>query len=121
MAAERVRLLLVVVGLTLVSGVGDSQGFVHAARVWQEGRLVWDELGKSALGFAVGIGSYWLVVRYLGQLGVLAPETQTLVWFAITLVGVAALSGRFLRWEAVDQAVAAAVLLGISWLLVRAG
>jgi hypothetical protein len=35
------------------------------------------------------------------------------------MVGVAAVSGRFLRWEAVDQAVAVAVLVGISWLLVR--
>jgi hypothetical protein len=121
MRIEQVGFLTLVVGVTLISGICDSRGFVHAAAMWQEGRLVWSELGKSALGFGVGIGTYWLVVKYLGQFGVLSPETQTLVWFGITIVGVAAVSGRFLLWQAVDQAVAVAVLLGMGWLLYRTG
>src|SRR5215470_6268689 len=99
MPAERIRLLLFIVGITLVSGVGDSQGFIHAAKIWQSGKLVFSELGKSALGFSVGIGSYWLGVKYLKEFGVISPETQTLIWFGITIVGVAFISGKFFRWQ----------------------
>ncbi len=119
MTYERIRLCSLVVAITLVSGIGDSQGFVHAARVWQDGRLVWDELAKSALGFAVGIGAFWLSVKYLRELGVLAPETQSILWFGITMIGVAAASGRFFVWRALEQTVAIAVLVGIGWLVSR--
>jgi hypothetical protein len=117
----QVPTLLVVVGLTLLSGLGDAQGFLHAARMWQAGRLVAAELGRSAAGFAVGIGAYWICVRYLQRVGVEAPETQTLVWFVTTLLGVALVSGDLFRWRALDQAVAALVCLGIGWLLFRTG
>lgn len=33
-------------GLTLLSGAGDSYGFVHAARIWDDGRLVAGELAR---------------------------------------------------------------------------
>jgi hypothetical protein len=113
--------LLIVIAISIVSGLADSRGFIHAARIWQGGQLVWHELGKSALGFSLGIGSYWLAVKYLQELGVLAPETQTLVWFGVTMIGVAVVSGRFVRWQALDQLVALCVLLGIAWLLYRTG
>jgi hypothetical protein len=111
--------LLILVALTLVSGVGDAQGFIHAARMWKDGALVWRELLGSALGFAVGIGSYWIAVRYFVRAGVLAPEVQTLVWFGATMIGVAVVSGRFLGWRGIDQVVATGVLLGLGWLVLR--
>jgi len=52
---EQTRLLVAIVGLTVLSGVADSQGFLHAARVWRDGQLVLAEMAKSALGFGVGI------------------------------------------------------------------
>jgi hypothetical protein len=119
MLTERLPIVLLVVGISIASGIGDSQGFVHAARMWQGGRLVPHELGKSALGFGIGIGGYWLSVKYLQALGVFAPETQTLIWFSATLLGVALFSGRFLRWQTLDQMVGVAVLLGLGWLLSR--
>jgi ABC-type transport system involved in multi-copper enzyme maturation permease subunit len=71
------------------------------------------------LGFSIGIGSYWVAAKYLNEFGVLAPETQTLIWFG-AMVGTALLSGKFLQWPAIDQVVALVVLLGIAWLLFRA-
>jgi hypothetical protein len=79
------------------------------------------ELGKSALGFGVGVSSYWFAARYLTEFGVLSPEIQTVVWFGVTIAGVAFASGRFLQWQTIDQVIAAVVLLGIAWLLFRAG
>ena len=119
--SEQTRLLFLIVSLTLISGIGDSQGFIHAARMWQSRTIAWHELGQSALGFGVGIGTYWVAIKYLNELGVLSPEIQTLIWFGVTIVGVALISGKFLRWQTVDQVVAVLVLLGIGWLLFRTG
>lgn len=121
MQYEQMRLPLFIIGITLVSGLGDSLGFIYAGKMWRSGDLVLSELGKLALGFSVGISSYWLAAKYLNEFGVLAPETQTLIWFGATIVGVAFISGQFLQWQAIDQIVAVVVLLGIAWLLFRAG
>lgn len=111
--------IALIVLFTLLSGLGDAQGFVHAGKVWNQDGFVWHEALKSALGFQFGVLMYWLAVRQLAVQGVVAPEIQTLFWFAATIIGIAALSGQFLRWPLVDQATAGAVLFGICWLMVR--
>ena len=121
MLNEQVRLWFIIIGLTVLSGIGDSQGFVHAAKIWVNEKLVWSELGKSALGFPVGISLYWIVLKYMNAAGIAAPEIQTLVWFSVTLLGVAIISRNFFRWQTVDQIVGVAVLAGVAWLMVRTG
>ena len=116
---DQIRLFAMVIALTILSGIGDSQGFLHAARVWRGGEPMWDEVVKSALGFAFGIVMYWIAIRYFQKSGVTMAETQTIVWFAITIVGVAALSGEFLRWRLADQLIAITTLGGIGWLMFR--
>jgi hypothetical protein len=111
--------LFLVLGLTLVSGWSDSQGFVHASRIWVDGGLEAASLGRSALGFCAGIGAYWLALRFLPRIGVIAPEVQTTLWFAVTIIGVAVTSGAFLNWRRIDQVVSAAVLCGVGWLLLQ--
>lgn len=58
MSLEKTPLVLLIIGMTFLSSLGDVQGFVHAAKVWQGGKLVWSEVGQSALGFAFGIFVY---------------------------------------------------------------
>ena len=111
--------LLTVIVLTLLCGLGDALGFVYAGRVWQADRFDAVEALKSALSFQFGVAMYWLALRELTRLGVVATEAQTLIWFAATIVGVAAFSGKALHWHPTDQAVAVLVLAGIAWLLVR--
>jgi hypothetical protein len=113
--------ILILLAATVVCGAADALGFVHATRVWQGGQFVWREALLSASGFQVGVVMYWIALRTLGAWGVLATEAQTLVWFAATIIGVALLSGQFLRWQAIDQGVAIAVLIGTGWLLARTG
>jgi hypothetical protein len=108
----------VCVGLTVLSGVGDTYGFVHAAALWNGGAIVGSELARSAAGFGVGIGSYWLVVRYLEALGVQSTTLQTLGWFAVTIVGVAVVSGDIAGWSLINKIIAVAIVVGIAWLLV---
>jgi len=110
---------IVILILTLISGFCDSLGFTHAARMWQGGTLILREALHSAAGFALGISTYWIAVRHLNQAGIVDVEIQTLLWFGTTLIGVAVLSGRFLQWRPIDQAVGLAVLVGIGWLLLR--
>lgn len=121
MTNEPVRLLLLIVGITILSGLGDSQGFIHASKIWVNNNLDWNELGKSALGFAIGISLYWLALKYMNAAGIVAPEIQTLVWFSVTLLGVALISRNFFRWQTIDQIVGIAVLAGVAWLMVRTG
>jgi len=109
------------VGLTLASGIGDSYGFIHATQAWNGGTLVGSELARSAFGFTVGIATYWLVVRCLEALGIQSVTVQTLGWFAVTIVGVALVSGDIARWSPIDKAIGVAVVAGVGWLLVDAG
>jgi len=111
--------ILLIAVFTLLSGLGDAQGFVHAGRVWDGDGFNWIEALKSAAGFQFGVFMYWFAVRHLASQGVLAPEVQTLFWFSATIIGIAALSGQFMRWAVVDQIAAVGVLLGITWLMMR--
>ena len=116
---EQLGSYVIIIVLTILSGIADAQGFLHAARIWQNGTLIWDELGRSALGFVLGIVLYWIVLRNMNAVGITSPEIQTLTWFGVTLIGVALVSGSFLKWTLLDQAIAVIVLFGIGWLMFR--
>jgi hypothetical protein len=104
---------------TALSGLGDAEGFIHASKVWQEGRFVWMEALKCLAGFTFGMLMYWIALWKLSSHGVVAVEIQTLFWFAATIIGIALLNGRILRWPVIDQSVAVVVLAGVGWLLYR--
>ena len=105
--------------LLALSGFADSFGFFYASKIWQNGALSRGYLAKSAVGWVVGITLYIISLRPLSMAGVISAEMQTAVWFALTIVGVVVLSGRFLQWSRLDQAVAAVVVLALGWLLVK--
>lgn len=111
----------IVVVLTVLSGLADSHGFIHASRMWRDGSLDTPELLKSAAWFALGIALFWLSVRYMDAVWDLSAEVKTTLWFAATIVGVAAVSGSFLHWKPADQLVGLGVLGGMAWLLWRTG
>jgi hypothetical protein len=67
----------------------------------------------------VGIMLYVISLRFLTRLGVTAAEIHTMVWFAMTIVGVIVFSGRFFAWPRLEQGVATLLLVGLGWLLVR--
>lgn len=119
MNIEKFAHLLLILVLTLISGWGDSRGFVFASKIWNEGKLVYYELIKSGLGFFLGISTYWLAIKYLQKFGIVSAEMQTLGWFGVTIVGVALSSGDFFKWRSLEQIIAISVLFGIGWLLVK--
>ena len=110
---------LLILVLLALSGFADSLGFFYASKIWQNGALSWSDLAKSASGWAVGITLYIISLRPLSTAGVTSAEVQTTVWFAMTIIGVVVLSGRFLQWNRLDQAIAAVVVVALGWLLVR--
>ena len=111
--------LFYIVLFTLLSGLGDAFGFVFAGKVWQQGDFSLANALKSAAGFQFGVFMYWCATRHLNAQGVVDAEVQTLFWFAATIIGIALMSGRFLRWAPLDQATAFAVLAGITCLMLR--
>jgi hypothetical protein len=116
-----VRPIVLAIALSVLSGMGDAYGFVHASRIWRRELVVWGEMGRSALGFSVGTALQWLAIRYLRQVGVTIAEVQTLVLFAATMIGIALLNRSFFAWASADRAVAALVVFGLAWLIVRTG
>jgi hypothetical protein len=121
MSAATVVAACSAIALTLASGLADSYGFVHANRLWHDGRIVPAELGRSSVGFALGIATYWILLRFAEQLGVHSVAIQTVGWFGATLVGVAILTGEFRSWGLANQIVALGVTVGIGWLMVATG
>lgn len=119
MADLPLKLGLLITTFTVASGLLDSLAFTYASTMWQGGRIVWADAVKSAVSFALGIGLYWCAVRYLSQAGVVMPEIQTLIWFSVTIVGVAVLGGRFPSWPVLDQVIALNVLLSMGFLIAR--
>jgi len=111
--------ILCIILFTLLSGVGDAQGFMYAGKVWNDGQFQWVAAFKSAAGFQFGVFMYWFALRHLQASGVVAVEVQTLFWFGATIIGVALLGGQFLRWPIADQLAALGVLCGIGWLMFR--
>lgn len=107
--------------LLALSGLADSFGFFYASRIWQQGTLSVPDLGRAAAGWVVGITLYVLSLRYFAAVGVGAAEIQTLIWFAMTIIGVVALSGQFFKWPHLEQGVAVGVIVALGWLLVRTG
>ena len=110
---------LLVLVLIALSGFADSLGFVYAAKTWQAGVLSWPDVGRSALGWILGMTMYVIALKYMARLGVTSAEMQTVVWFAMTIIGVVIFSGRFFSWPRLEQAVAVLVLVGLGWLLAR--
>ena len=113
--------VVIVFLLIVLSGFADSLGFVYAAKIWRGDSISWIDVARSALGWGAGITLYVFSLRYMARLGVTSAEIQTAVWFAMTIIGVVVLSGRFFTWPRLEQSVAVLVLVGLGWLLVRTG
>ncbi len=114
--------VILMVGFTTLSGVGDALGFIHAGKVWQNDQT---NGGKpalwSALGFSGGVFMYWLALRYLTGFGIGGPRSKPCSGSGSRLSAWLILTGQFVRWLPVDQVIGVAVLAGIGWLLFRAG
>ncbi len=117
--APGLRLTVLVVGFTVASGLLDALAFSYAAGMWRDGRLVASEAAKSASSFLLGMTMYFGAVRYLGEAGVVLAEIQTLIWFGVTIIGVAIFHGRFFQWDPLEHIVAVNVVLGLGWLISR--
>jgi len=111
--------LLILVLLTIGSGIVDGWGFAHAAQIWQNKKLVPGELTKSAIGFGSGIVLFWVSLRFMQGYGIVSAELQAIIWFGVVMIIVACFSGKFATWNTVDQFVALGVISGIGWLIVR--
>src|SRR5882672_338145 len=115
----KILYVVLVIALTLFSGLADSRAFLLAAKTWENDRLNYLLLGKSLLFFGFGILLYILSLKFLRYLGVHSATIQTSLWFMATLIGLAVISGEFVRWHRLDQAIALVVAAGLTWLVVR--
>ncbi|MGE0556201.1 MAG: hypothetical protein AB7R55_22460 [Gemmatimonadales bacterium] len=115
------RPAILAVSLTVLSGLADAYGFVHASRIWRGDVVHRGELGHTFLGFGLGMLAHLLALRYLSRVGITLPEVQAIVWFTVVIVGVAMLNRTFVDWAGSERLVALGVACGLGWLLVRTG
>lgn len=113
--------LAFIISLTLVTGFTDAKGFVYASAAWEAGQFV-PAMALRAFGFfMLGIPAYLIMLYFLQRQGVVAAELQVMLWFVITIIGVALLNGRFMTWAMSERIVAGLVMCGMMWLMVKAG
>ncbi len=110
---------LLILALLALSGFADSLGFFYGSKIWQSGMLSWPNLARSWAGWIVGISLYVIALRPMTTVGVASAELQTMIWFAITIIGVVVCSGRVFSWHRLDQIVALFLIVALGWLLVR--
>ncbi len=111
---------LLVLMLTVTSGVMDARGFVYAGRAWPDGNLDWAAVGRSMLAFFAGISLYIGAVRFMQAMGLNAVALQSGIWFVATAIGIAALDGTVVQWTRLQQLVALGVIAGLAWLITTA-
>ena len=111
---------LLVLVLTVTSGVMDARGFVYAGRAWPGGNVDWVAIGQSLLAFLAGISLYIGAVRFMQAMGLHAVALQSGIWFVVTAIGIAALDGTVVQWTRLQQVVAVAVIAGLAWLIMTA-
>ena len=61
----QIKMMVLIIGLTLLSGIADSHGFVHAAKIWEGQKVIWSEVTKSTIGFASGILLYYYNAKFV--------------------------------------------------------
>ena len=113
--------VLLAIVLTLITGVCDAYGFVHASRTWKGGQFAPREAVLAISLFLVGILVYIALIRNLERLGITSPEIQTLGWFATTVIGIAIIERTVLGWANIDKAMAVVAVVSVGWLVVRKG
>jgi hypothetical protein len=111
---------LLVLVLTVTSGVMDARGFVYAGRAWPNGNIDWTAVGLSMLAFFAGISLYIGAVRFMQAMGLNAVALQSGIWFVATAIGIAALDGTVVQWTRLQQLVALGVIAGLTWLITTA-
>ena len=117
---NRVLSGVIVLALTLLSGLMDAKGFVYAARAWPDGRLDLRFATASMLSFFAGLTLYIGSVRFMKTVGVNAVALQSGIWFLVTAVGIAVMDGSVLQWSRTQKFVAVLVAAGLCWLLATA-
>lgn len=119
MSVDKVINIIIIITLTILSGLGDANGFTHAANMWNKGRVILPEFIRAAIGFTFGITTYMVSIRYFQRFGIVTPEMQTIGWIAVTTIGVAIIGGRFVHWQRFDQILAVAIIIGLCTLVLR--
>ncbi len=109
--------LLLVTGLTTLSGLLDARGFYYAPLAWPGGRLDGKFATLSIVCFVGGLSLYILAVRFMQHVGVGSVTVQSAIWFVVTAIGIAVLDGSVLQWTRAQQAVAVLVFFGLAWLI----
>ena len=121
MSTFNLGFILAIIFFSVISGIADAQGFIHASQGWLYGRPIPLELLKSILGFLIGGLGYIATVYFLQKSGIFSVEIQTMIWFVTAITVLAVISGKIFRWGHLEQMIAVLLIIGIGWLVIKTG
>lgn len=113
----KIAAIALVLALTLASALFDARGFVYASRAWPDGRLAPGMTLASLTSFVIGVSAYVVAVRFMQGIGIAGVALQSAIWFVATAVGIAIMDGTVLQWTRMQQGVALAIGISLTWLI----
>jgi len=106
--------------LLIITGYIDGQAFDKAAQIWQVDKSLTMKTLLITLGiFNIGLLTFFASLFFSEKQGITNSVVLTLVWFVVTIISLAFITGRFFELSVLDKGISLAVVLLIGLLYVR--
>jgi hypothetical protein len=112
--------IIVAILITMFASVFESRAYIFSFEAFRTGNIV-SLLALSFAWYSVGIIIDYFALFILTKSPIFIPEILSTIFMVSTIVGIAVLSGQFLTWARIDQAVGVLIVIGIAWLSYRVG
>ena len=103
--------------MMVVTGFVDGQAFSLAPKIWLEGDHIakWLMFAKTMLIFILGLLTYIAYTYFMHKVGISNSLIIVLIWFVVTIISVALISGSFFTLSLTDKliSISAIILIGL--------
>jgi len=104
---------------SLVSGFSDAKAFDEASRIWTTEGIDFRAFVLTTVWFNIGIFTYIIAVRFMGQVGIYASILQFLIWLVIVISFLVVSSPEFRNLP--NLVVMVIILIGVTYLTIKTG
>lgn len=102
--------------LTILAALVEAKGYLYSFRSFTDTNGV-TLIGLAILCYFIGIVIDFTAIYLISKTHYYVPEIMSMLFMAVTIIGVAILSGQFLNWNHFNQGVAVLIMLGLCWLM----
>jgi hypothetical protein len=113
-----VLFVLFAICVTLAAAVVEAHGYMTSFQALN-GQVNGNGLLKAYGWYSLGIAIDFFALYLMSKSSVFVPEIMATIFMVSTIIGIAIMSGQFMTWKLVDQAVGVLVVAGVAWLTYR--